>query len=415
MSNRKPPSITASDSLFTRLKNSLLVADGDRWAWLLWAAFAALVVVVKFDVAPSPGNVFNIYRETGFRWREGLDLYPAELYFNYFPSAALFFVPWTWLPFDIGGAIWRAANIGIFALGLWRFTSVTELPGLASLARSAFLVASLFTIALCWSAARYGQITLMMAGLMMMAVADVQRGGVWRAAIFASVAVALKPHAMALLLVLSAIYPRLLWRALIVCAVLTLLPFLFQDPRYVFDQYAFIPEMLQTRSERTDRIFAHIFDLLGSISLVTSNLQQALVRLISAIFVLFLCWRTVKRKPSPGVAFYLYAFTSCYILLLGAGIEPNTYAMMGPIIGLLAVCTWTAGRRSYFVTLCVMTAATLLSHTLSKAFPSHTVMGMTKPLVCLILLVLVWRLAWKTGLTADGNIGGIRSHTQSLS
>jgi len=414
MSNRKPLAVSVPVSLLTRLKNSLPGASGDHWAWLLWAAFVALVVIVKFDVAPSPGNVFNIYRETGFRWREGLDLYPAELYFNYFPSAALFFVPWTWLPFDVGGAIWRAVNIGVFALGLWHFTSVTELSRFGSRARSAFLIASLFTIVLCWTAARYGQITLMMAGMMMMAVADIQRGAFWRAAIVASVAVALKPHAVVLLLALIVVYPRLRWRALIVCAVLALVPFLFQEPRYVLSQYVFIPEMLQTRSGRTDRLFAHIFDFLGSIGLETSSLQQVFVRMISAIFVLFLCWRTARRKPSPGVAFYFYTFTSCYILLLGAGIEPNTYAMMGPIIGLLAACTWTVGRKSYFVAICVMTAVTLLGHTLSKAFPAQTFMGMTKPVVCLLLFVLVLRLAWKSGLTADGSTGGFRSHTQSL-
>jgi len=377
-----------------------------RLAWVLWAVFAAVVVIVKYDVAPTHGNVFHSYRETGLRWIAGLDLYPAEFIFNYFPPSAVFMVPWTWLPFEIGGALWRAVNIAVFALGLWHLSAVTASPNSRSQGRSTFPIATLFTIALCWSAARYGQMTLMMAGFMMLAAADVQRGALWRAAIFGGLAVALKPHAIVLLLVLVVIYPRLSWRALLVCTVFALIPFLFQDPGYVWDQYASIPEMLRTRMGQTWRVFAHIFGMFESLGLAITDAQKTIVRLTAAIFVLFLCWQT-RSNRFPGSAFFLYALSTCYILLMGAAIEHNTYAMMGPVIGLLAACTWIDRRMPVFVLLCILTAMTVLSHTIMKEFPSYPFLAMLKPFACTILFLLLTTLVWKPRLATKDNSGTV--------
>jgi len=111
---------------------------GVPMAWVAWAAFTLLVVVMKFDTAPTYDNVFNIYREAAFRWRNGQDLYSAGSLFVYFPPAALFLTPWTWMPFDVGGAVWRTLNLVVFALGVWRISGASGTPAL----RSFFPIAS---------------------------------------------------------------------------------------------------------------------------------------------------------------------------------------------------------------------------------------------------------------------------------
>src|SRR5262249_43572640 len=98
----------------------------DGRAWAVWACFALLVVVSRLDSVYSLGNVFAVYREAGLRWADGRDLYPADLYFNYFPPAAVLFAAWSWLPFQLGGALWRIVNIAVFAFGFWRLGHGSE-------------------------------------------------------------------------------------------------------------------------------------------------------------------------------------------------------------------------------------------------------------------------------------------------
>ena len=42
--------------------------DAARGAWVVWACFALLVVIVRLDAVPSLENVFAIYRDAGLRW-----------------------------------------------------------------------------------------------------------------------------------------------------------------------------------------------------------------------------------------------------------------------------------------------------------------------------------------------------------
>ena len=358
---------------------SSIRADGR--AWTVWAAFTVFVLLVKLDATPSLANVFDVYREAAARWRGGQNLYPAHFRFNYFPTSAVFFLPWTSLSFALGGAIWRALNVLVFALGVWRVCALWQ----KSTAR--FLATTIVAILLSDSAARYGQMTLAMAGLMMLAVAEVERGAAWRAAIFCALAVAMKPLAIVLLLTMAVIDWRISWRIAVACAGVFLIPFLAQHPDYVLRQYAAVPGMLAARADQP-YVWQHLFALLGSLGWATTDIEQTLVRGVVALFVLILCRRVLQRRPEIGVALYLYALTACYILLFGSATERNTYAMMGPIIGLLATHAWCAKDRLLFGAMSTLTLVALLSHTFARAYP-NTALAMLKPAVCLVLFAIV--------------------------
>jgi hypothetical protein len=91
-----------------------------------------------------------------------------------------------------------------------------------------------------------------------------------------------------------------------------------------------------------------------------------------------------------GVALAVYALATCYILLFGSGTERNTYAMMTPVIGLVAATAWDSRNRGLLGLMSAVMAIMLLSNPLQHAFP-HTVLAMTKPVACLILSAcLVW-------------------------
>jgi alpha-1,2-mannosyltransferase len=360
-----------------------LGADGR--GWVVWVCFALLVLIARLDSADSIENVFSVYRDAGLRWLHGEDLYPAQFRFNYFPPSALFFAAFSWLPFGLEGAIWRVANIAVFAFGVWRISGCGERP----IPASRFLIATIVTVVLSASAARYGQLTLAMSGLMMAAVADVENGALWRAAILMALAVALKPLALVLALLLVAIYPRVLWRTTAAVGAFFLLPFVFQNTDYVLRQYAEVPVMLAARSHQHYE-WQHLFGLLEKLGWVTTETEQALVTGAAAVFVLLLCWRVRKRAPAVGAALTLYGLAACYILLFGTATERNTFAMLAPIIGLAAAMAWHTRDRDLLGFFSAVAWIMLLSHTLQRAFP-HTALAMAKPFACLLLFV--W-LAW---------------------
>src|SRR5262249_41412766 len=157
--------------------------------------------------------------------------------FNYFPASAVLLAAWSWLPFQLGGALWRIVNLAAFAFGLWRLCQCGERP----LASTHFLIATVVTVVLSVSASRHGQMTLAMAGFMVARVACAEDGKLGRAAFYAALAVALKPLAVVLVLLLFAVYPRLSWRIAVALAVFFVLPFLFQHADYVWRQYAAVP------------------------------------------------------------------------------------------------------------------------------------------------------------------------------
>jgi hypothetical protein len=360
-----------------------LGADGR--GWVVWACFALLVLIAKFDSGDTIENVFSVYREAGLRWVHGQDLYPAQFRFNYFPPSAVFFAAWSWLPFGLEGAIWRLANIAVFAFGVWRISGCGERP----IPPTRFFIATVVTVVLSASAARYGQLTLAMSGLMMAAVADVEGGALWRAAILVALAVALKPLALVLALLLVAIYPRLLWRTMVALAAFFLLPFLFQHTDYVLRQYMDVPAMLHARSHQRYE-WQHLFGLLEKFGWVMTDAQQTLVTGVSAVFVLFLCWRLRQRAPAIGTGLALYGLATCYILLFGTATERNTFAMMAPVIALVAATAWHSRDRHLLVLMSALTWIMLLSHTLQRAYP-HTLLAMAKPFACLVLFAwLTW-------------------------
>ena len=359
----------------------------DGRGWIVWACFALLVLIARLDSTDSIENVISVYRDAGLRWLHGDDLYPVQFRFNYLPPSAVFFAAWNWLPFPVEGAVWRIANIAVFALGLWRISAL----GGGSKTRMRFLLATIITIALSASAARYGQLTLAMSGLMMIAVADLEAGLLWRAAMFAALAVVMKPLAVVAWLTLAAVYPRLRWRAAITLVFFLLLPFLFQKTDYVFRQYAAVPAMLEARANQHYH-WQHLFGLFEMLGWVATNLQQTLIRGIGAAVVLYLSWRTKRRTPSIGVGLTLYALATCYILLLGSATERNTYGMLAPFIGLMAATAWETRDGRRLALMGGLASIMLLSHTMTRAFP-HTALATLKPLVCVILFCWV---AWIT-------------------
>ena len=162
------------------------------------------------------------------------------------------------------------------------------------------------------------------------------------------------------------------------------MPFLFQHPEYVWRQYAAVPAMLATRAGQQYE-WQHVFTLFATLGWTATRAQETVIRGASAVFVLFLCWRGRQRAPDIGVALVIYALATCCILLFGSGTERNTYAMMTPVVGLVAATAWDVrDRRQARPHERGDSDHVAEQHAVQHAFP-HTVLAMAKPVACLML------------------------------
>jgi hypothetical protein len=74
-----------------------------------------------------------------------------------------------------------------------------------------------------------------------------------------------------------------------------------------------------------------------------------------------LCLAARRRLSRERAAEYLLAISTLYILLFNPRTENNTYAMLGPVIGLSLVAALTAGRPGRREAVCLSIALALMA------------------------------------------------------
>ncbi len=174
-----------------------------------------------------------------------------------------------------------------------------------------------------------------MAGLMMLACVDLAEQHRGRAVLWATLAVALKPLAIVLLLLAPFLDRRLAWRVALGLVLVLCAPFLFGRPSYVLDQYAKCGQMFRASSHcGMIELWAQPFSVLGLLGLNIPESAQTAIRVLAAAGAIVLI-RAVRLRCRPmRAAEYLLAISVLYILLFNPRTENNTYAMLGPVVGI---------------------------------------------------------------------------------
>ncbi|HUI46875.1 MAG TPA: glycosyltransferase family 87 protein [Nitrospirota bacterium] len=309
------------------------------WIVLFLAVSAIIAVHGKRSVVPA-------YRTAALSWISGQSLYDSTGVggFVYLPQSAVLFVPFALLPPTVGDILWRLGMIAVFVAGLYRF------GGLAG-ERSAgefFPLMSLVTIPLVWDCARNGQATLIITGLMLLAVADIALARLWRATLWLSLGVAIKPLVLVLVLLAMAIDRRMSWRLLVGLGVTALSPFLTQAPGYVVQQYSACVQNMTTAAHVgvSNQGWTSPFTALRALGIVDvpESIQTA-IRLAGAIATLLLCFFASRRLEPSRAALYLFTLASLYLMLFSPRTENNTYAMLSPAIAAFLACAFLVEQR----------------------------------------------------------------------
>ena len=149
-----------------------------RNAWLIWLGFAIGVVLFAWSEGFSH-TVTSAYRGGAEPWLAHQPIYTVSQWggFLYPPVSAMLFAPFTLLPHDLGEALWRLTNLGVLAWGVRQASAAASRLGGVEL----FPLSTLLCLAALLPAARNGQATLLITGLLLVAVEATVRRRWWTA------------------------------------------------------------------------------------------------------------------------------------------------------------------------------------------------------------------------------------------
>ena len=354
--------------------------QAEKNTWLGWLAL--FLVTAAIIMAGSNRSVVPAYRTAALSWFAGQGLYDGTGTggFVYFPQAAILFAPFAVIPQTMGEVLWRLVNIGVFALGLRSFAWL----GQERSGRNLFPLMTLVTIPLAWDCARNGQATLIMAGFMLLAIADMARCRWWRAVLWLSLSVAMKPLAIVLVLLVMAIDRPMTWRLVLGMVAVALSPFLTQSPTYVLQQYAAFLHNSTTAAHVGVVVqgWTSPFSALRLVGVELTEQVQMAIRLFAAFGTLALCFLVRRRYDANRSAIYVYSLAALYLILFSPRTENNTYAMLGPSIAFFLSLVFLAEKRfGQGIFLACMVAVLLGSRAIGNTLAPHTEISWVPPLM----------------------------------
>lgn len=367
----------------------------------MWSIWIILFVVTCIFLARNNFYYHTLtifYRDGSYHWFQGQPLYNNTGWgFIYFPQSAILFAPIAYLPQALGEVFWRIISIGLFAFGIYRFA---YLFGEANkkYAAKLFAVMTVVTIPLTTTNATNGQMQLLMAGLLLLAFADIYYKRWWRAASLLTLALAFKPTAIVLFLLALALYPQLRYKMLVTTLILLVLPFLTQNPHYVISQYVACWHMLETAAKvgTSDPRWewAQLFRMTKFFTdYLVSPLSQYLIRIIAAAITLGLCYYAKLRFNKTTALYFIFTLGMCYLLLFNPRTENDDYMMIMPMVGYFIAQALFITRRN--VEILILAAITLLmyaNHGLSHYLtPGNNIW--LKPMMTVFLTgTVIWHL-----------------------
>jgi hypothetical protein len=203
------------------------------WRRVLAGLWIAAVIGTAIQGTLDHNNTFEIYRTSWHNIVAGHDLYGANPshydYFDYSPTFAFLFAPFAIVPFGLGLLLWNALNAGTLYWSLGRALNDEQ----AFVARIIVFGDTIGNL-------QHAQSNPLVAGLIVVAFAEIVRGREWTGAatIAAGAAIKVFPIDAA---VFALLRPRRIhiiafWTVVFGAALLAL-PLLFLPPRELAEQY----------------------------------------------------------------------------------------------------------------------------------------------------------------------------------
>jgi hypothetical protein len=261
----------------------------------------------------------------------------------------MLYTPYEILPKRLGEPLWRLTGLALLSLGLWRVAGLMYPSNREAL----FLAATLLVIPSALSSARNGQVNLPLAGLMLLAVADLavaeRAPSRWNfAALWLLLAVMLKPIALAPALLAAACFAPLRLRLLVGFALCIAAAWLHPHPGYVTGEYHHFLEKFALAGQPVIKDnFSDFFGMLWHWGIHPAPAIITGIRALAALGVLLLALWVMRSFGNDPLmrAFGVMLLAALYLMLFNPRTEENSYVMLAGFTALLAARDLLAGNE----------------------------------------------------------------------
>jgi hypothetical protein len=303
--------------------------------WLL----VTVIVCVRGAVQPGMHSLYPTYARAGREWLTRGIVYHAHWappydQYRYSPVVTVLLVPFHLLPDVLGSVLWRLLNGGVFLAG---FAWFLHAAAPVHLSQRQHAILSLLALPLALTSLNNGQPNLLVMGLLLAAVAGIARDRWNVAALCVGLGCAVKIYPIAIGLLLAAMYPRrFALRLVLAIVLLAALPFLFQAPDFVADQYAAWYERLGDNDRKYWPLNEAYRDLWLLFRVARVPITPAVylgIQLAAAAGCALVCvagrWRGLAR---PEALLPVLTLGTSWMMLCGPATESCTYSMFAPVL-----------------------------------------------------------------------------------
>ena len=305
-----------------------------RNAWFIWAAFIVGIITFAWLEGFSH-TVTPAYRIGSENWLAHKPIFDSTDWSGYLypPTSAMAFAPFTLLPHNLGEALWRLTCMLIFVWGMRRAAAATSRMCGVEL----FPLATLITLAGIVPAARNGQATIMIAGLMLAAIDTISLRKWWLSGFLLALATILKPLALVLLLLFCALRPRLILPTLLFLLALFAAPLVYDEPAKVLtDLNGWFSKMRTATTPAPAHRVSDAFGGLVAFNIHVPTQLAYLIRALAAVGTLVLGWIAFRRHGHVRGVLLTGALGITYYLIFNSRTENNSYGALTPVEAILA-------------------------------------------------------------------------------
>jgi alpha-1,2-mannosyltransferase len=327
-------------------------------AWLLFGLIVGIVVAVQ----PDKHTVTPEYRQASEKWWKAD---PQKSLYNddqggylYLPQAAILYTPYQLLPKRVGEPLWRLTGLALLAFGLWRIARLLDPEQKERL----FLVATLLIIPSALSSARNGQVNLPLAGLMLLAVAEMALSRWNYATLWLLLSILLKPIALAPALLAAACFAPLRVRLLGGFLLCLAGAYLHPSGSFVTAEYHhFWAKLTLAGQPSIGERFSDFFGMLWHWGLHPAPMIISGCRALAALATFFFALLAMRcfRGSQVLQAFAVMLLAALYLMLFNPRTEENSFVMLAGFTALLAARDFLTGemqRAKWLALFCLLLA-----------------------------------------------------------
>lgn len=322
-----------------------------RWNLIAWGLLVAvfLGMSVYLILNPTRTGVVPNYRIASTNWWAGQPIYGSGTHgFLYFPQFIIFFTPFNLIrPSILGEIVWRAFGFGLFGWALWKGSGVIRHPMRPRAFDPIFLTMVLLAVPASLASLNNGQTNLPLSACLLLGVLALRDRHWNTAAVWLTLAVVLKPIALAPWLLALAVFPGMRKPLLLGLLPMAVLGFAHPDFHYAWERWGkCLEKILRSYTPENLRV-SDIFGMLEKVGIPNIFPVNTLTRVVGCLAALGYVGWAYHKKGWVAASWSIWVATALIFTLFNPRAETNSYVLISPLLAFTSICYWreTEGVR----------------------------------------------------------------------